>query len=174
MFCDPRLAIITMLRGLPDSFGCHFGLKCSSFCKMNIGTSCRSACTPIGFEDYLSVKIGNMLLERIVFLNYGALILNNTLFGVLCVLNLRIVYLDVLHHWLLIGLTLKDMLIISSVHGSRRSMVFRTTRWQPSRILPRLPLCYPEHIHVRRSHRSQGPMYILLDSERYDLEACWH
>ena len=53
-----------MLRGIPGQFASHFGLKCSSFCKMNIGTSRRSPCTSLGFEDFLSVLTGNMLLER--------------------------------------------------------------------------------------------------------------
>ena len=32
---------------------------------MNTGTSARSACTAIGVEEYQSVNIGNMLMERI-------------------------------------------------------------------------------------------------------------
>ena len=53
-----------MLRTVAGRFGCHFGLKCSSLCKMNIGTSHRSACTALGYESYPSVSLANMLLER--------------------------------------------------------------------------------------------------------------
>ena len=59
-----RLSILYILRGVEGNFGAHFGLKCSSLCKMNIGTSFRSACTSIGYEGYKSVCQANMLLER--------------------------------------------------------------------------------------------------------------
>ena len=59
-----RLAIIYLLRAKPNDFACHIALKCASFSKMNIGTSCRSPCTPYGYEDYASVKLANMLMER--------------------------------------------------------------------------------------------------------------
>lgn len=68
---DLRLATLFMLRGIPDDFGSHFGLKCSSFTKMNVGTSCRSAATPIGFEGYKSVVVGNTLLERSLYNEHG-------------------------------------------------------------------------------------------------------
>ena len=61
---DLRLATLCMLRTVAGNFGCHFGLKCSSLCKMNIGTSCRSACTALGYEIYPSVIVANMLIER--------------------------------------------------------------------------------------------------------------
>ena len=63
----PRLATLFMLRTVEGDFGCHLGLKCSSFCKMNVGTSARSACAAIGWEPYESVSLGNMLLERTAF-----------------------------------------------------------------------------------------------------------
>ena len=71
LFCQPswakpRLAVMAVLRGIPDDFACHFGIKCSSFCKMNIGTSKRSACDSIGCLKYASVQLGNLLLERTV------------------------------------------------------------------------------------------------------------
>ena len=49
---------------MADNFGAHFGMKCSSFCKVNVGTSARSPCSALGFEEYPSVQLGNMLLER--------------------------------------------------------------------------------------------------------------
>ena len=62
-----RTAIATALRG--DSINgwlCHFGLKCSSFTCVNVGTSGRSACTPWGILEYQSVQNGNMLASRIL------------------------------------------------------------------------------------------------------------
>lgn len=47
-----------------NDFGAHFGLKCSSLSKMNRGTSRRSECSSLGHLDYVSVKTGNMLIER--------------------------------------------------------------------------------------------------------------
>ena len=61
-----RLAILCLLRTVPGpgGFGCHFGIKCSSFSKMNVGTSQRSTCSSTGFSEYKSVQVGNQLLER--------------------------------------------------------------------------------------------------------------
>ncbi|CAK9097074.1 unnamed protein product [Durusdinium trenchii] len=60
------LAILCLLRTVPGpgGFGCHFGIKCSSFSKMNVGTSQRSTCSSTGFSEYKSVQVGNQLLER--------------------------------------------------------------------------------------------------------------
>jgi hypothetical protein len=55
-----------MLKGVLNNFGSHFGIKCSSFCKVNIGTSMRSACSSMGFASYDSVSMSNKLLERIL------------------------------------------------------------------------------------------------------------
>ena len=60
----PRLATLCILRAVPGDFAAHFGIKCSSFCKVNVGTSMRSACTSIGKTDYPSVFLSNRLLER--------------------------------------------------------------------------------------------------------------
>ena len=60
----PRLAVLALLQCIEGDFSCHFGIKCSSFCKMNVGTSCRSACSSIGHLAYASVQLGNVLLER--------------------------------------------------------------------------------------------------------------
>lgn len=59
-----RLAILVMLKGVINNLATHFGIKCSSFCRVNVGTSMRSACTAIGFTQYLSVALSNKLLER--------------------------------------------------------------------------------------------------------------
>ena len=39
-------------------------IKCSSFCKMNVGTSRRIPCASIGYLPYPSVREANKLLER--------------------------------------------------------------------------------------------------------------
>lgn len=61
---EPRLAVLALLRCIEDCFASHFGIKCSSFSKMNLGTSRRSACSSIGYTVYQSVQLGNILLER--------------------------------------------------------------------------------------------------------------
>lgn len=62
-----RLATSFLLRAVPDDFGCHLGMKCYSFSRMNVGTSARTACSSIGWEQFASVLLGNCLLERIGF-----------------------------------------------------------------------------------------------------------
>ena len=47
----------------------HFGLKCSSFSTVNIGTSGRMPCTPYGNLDYQSVRDGNTLASRLLGFN---------------------------------------------------------------------------------------------------------
>lgn len=59
-----RSAVLSLLRVCQSSSVAHFGSKCSSFCKMNVGTSQRTACASIGFLEYSSVMISNMLWER--------------------------------------------------------------------------------------------------------------
>ncbi|CAK8985373.1 unnamed protein product [Durusdinium trenchii] len=58
------LAVLFLLRAKPGDFASHFGIKCASFSKMNIGTSRRSACGPVGHSEHRSVQIANNLLER--------------------------------------------------------------------------------------------------------------
>ena len=60
----PRLAILCLLRAKLRDFAAHFGMKCSSFCSMNRGTSKRTACSSTGFTEYVSVRVSNMLGER--------------------------------------------------------------------------------------------------------------
>lgn len=66
MFVTLRLAIVVLLKTTWQNFGVHFGLKCSSMCKVNVGTSGRSACSSEGHDNYPSVLLSNMLLERIL------------------------------------------------------------------------------------------------------------
>ena len=57
-------AIITILRGHPDGFLCHFGIKCSSWSTVNVGTSSRSFCTPVGNTLFRSVRTANTMASR--------------------------------------------------------------------------------------------------------------
>ena len=41
-----------------------YAIKCSSFSKMNRGTSRRAECCAIGWTAYPSVQVANTLLER--------------------------------------------------------------------------------------------------------------
>ena len=66
MCATPRLAVVVLLKTTWQNFGVHFGLKCSSMCKVNVGTSGRSACSSEGYDRYPSVMLSNMLLERIL------------------------------------------------------------------------------------------------------------
>ena len=61
----PRLAVSTVLLGDHiNGFVSHFGLKCSSFSPVNVGTSGRTPCTPYGNFHYTSVLEGNCLASR--------------------------------------------------------------------------------------------------------------
>ena len=61
-----RLAIVFILKGKPG-FLAWFAIKCSSFVAVNAGTSGRTACSPVGFLEHVSVRIANTLLERTAF-----------------------------------------------------------------------------------------------------------
>ena len=58
--------MIVMLKTYHDDFAVHFGMKCSSLCKVNVGTSMRSACSSIGYVGHASVSMTNKVLERIL------------------------------------------------------------------------------------------------------------
>lgn len=66
VYMQPRLAVLALLRCKEGDFACHFGIKCSSFCRINVGTSCRTACGALGYVKFQSVKNGNGLLERTI------------------------------------------------------------------------------------------------------------
>ena len=59
-----RLACVCLLRCKQNDFSVVIGIKCSSFCKMNLGTSRRAPCASIGYTAYRSVREANLLLER--------------------------------------------------------------------------------------------------------------
>ncbi|CAL1151357.1 unnamed protein product [Cladocopium goreaui] len=70
------LAVIVLLKGLHDDFASHYGMKCSSLCKVNVVTSMRSACSSLGYTGHPSVMLTNKLLERMC-----ALVLLTTCLG---------------------------------------------------------------------------------------------
>lgn len=80
-----------MLRGLPDDFGIHLGLKCASFSKMNVGTSSRAACASLGFESFCSVLMGNQLLERMGLAIQHALMLLPALISALVLIKCMVI-----------------------------------------------------------------------------------
>ena len=53
---QPRLAIAIVLRSASTGCLVHFGMKCSSWCRVNVGTSGRSACSSVGNCYHVSVK----------------------------------------------------------------------------------------------------------------------
>ena len=55
---------MTVLRGDPQGFLNHFGLKCSSWTSVNSGTSARSICSSVGMTDYCSVAEANLMASR--------------------------------------------------------------------------------------------------------------
>ncbi|CAE7276232.1 unnamed protein product [Symbiodinium sp. CCMP2592] len=74
------LACYFILRGCPDNFFAMFAVMCSSFTKMNAGTSKRSKCSSMGFDAFPSVSYSNKLLERSVLLIYLVTALGGTWF----------------------------------------------------------------------------------------------
>ncbi|CAE7368197.1 unnamed protein product [Symbiodinium pilosum] len=58
------LACVCMLHCKQDDFMALLAIKCSSFSKMNRGTSKRCDCAALGFDAYPSVREANQLLER--------------------------------------------------------------------------------------------------------------
>ncbi|CAL1154504.1 unnamed protein product [Cladocopium goreaui] len=58
------LAVVALLRAKIGNSPAHFAMKCSSLCRMNIGTSRRGPCCSLGFHEYPSVLLSNKLLER--------------------------------------------------------------------------------------------------------------
>lgn len=86
-----RLAILWVLRGLPDDFGIHLGLKCASFSKMNVGTSSRAPCASLGFESFCSVLMGNQLLERMGLAIQHALMLLPALISALVLIKCMVI-----------------------------------------------------------------------------------
>ena len=61
---NPRLAILFILKQKAQDCISWFGLKCSSLCAMNRGTSERSACNSTGNPAKPSVASSNMMIER--------------------------------------------------------------------------------------------------------------
>ena len=63
-----RTAIRIVLSGnWEKGWICHFGLKCSSWTRIIVGTSGRSACSAIGNMNYQSVREANCMGSRMLF-----------------------------------------------------------------------------------------------------------
>ena len=60
-----RLGIHTILC-CQSRFLATFALKCSSWCAVNRGTSKRTPCTSLGFEEYESVSTSNTMASRLL------------------------------------------------------------------------------------------------------------
>lgn len=58
------LAIIFLLKGKLDDFVSWYGIKCSSWTQVNVGTSTRCPCASLGDILKISVREANQMLER--------------------------------------------------------------------------------------------------------------
>ena len=63
-YAQLSLAIVMVLKGKTNNFASWLGLKCSSFCSMNCGTSGRAASSSTGYDHRKTVLEGNCMLER--------------------------------------------------------------------------------------------------------------
>ena len=69
-----RVAVACILKCRMNSFLAFFAIKCASWTSINAGTSNRSPCASIGFDEYASVSCSNAMLERTLLTNnYGCL-----------------------------------------------------------------------------------------------------
>ena len=59
-----RLCIIFLLKGRSHDFLAWYGIKCSSWTQINVGTSSRAACCSAGNMLMASVGQANRMLER--------------------------------------------------------------------------------------------------------------
>lgn len=72
---QPSLCLHAILCATPEDFGAWIGIKCSSFSKMNRGTSMRSAFASMGHWLYHSVEMANAMCERSLNQNFRTLVL---------------------------------------------------------------------------------------------------
>ena len=61
---DLRVAVACLLKCRIGKFLSFFAIKCASWTSINAGTSNRSPCASIGFDEYASVSSSNSMLER--------------------------------------------------------------------------------------------------------------
>ena len=69
-----RLCVTTVLQGRTDDLLVHLGMKCSSWSRVNIGTSMRAICCPAGDLTKLSVKQANCMAARIPIFQFRGLV----------------------------------------------------------------------------------------------------
>lgn len=70
-FGQLSLAIIFILKGKMEGFVAWYGIKCSSWTQVNVGTSSRSACASLGDCSKMSVLEANKMLERTGVISRG-------------------------------------------------------------------------------------------------------
>ena len=61
-----------------EEFLATFAIKCSSWSAVNRGTSCRTPCTSLGFEDYPSVSSSNQMAGRLLGFSRSRFICSTT------------------------------------------------------------------------------------------------
>ncbi|CAK9117801.1 unnamed protein product [Durusdinium trenchii] len=72
------LALACILKSQPGKFLSCFAIKCASWTAINSGTSNRSPCASIGFDEYSSVSTSNAMLERTLYLMVVVVCLGGT------------------------------------------------------------------------------------------------
>ena len=80
---NPRqlsLCLHAILCATPEDFGAWIGIKCSSFSKMNRGTSMRSPFASMGYWHYPSMEIANAMCERILYRSFRTLYIYTNVF----------------------------------------------------------------------------------------------
>ena len=60
---SPRLCLHSLMCGATE-FVATYAIKCSSWSAVNRGTSFRTPCTSLGFQDYKSVSVSNLMAAR--------------------------------------------------------------------------------------------------------------
>ena len=135
----PRLAILCILRAVAGDFAAHFGIKCASFSKMNVGTSLRSACATLGCTAFKSVHESNRLLERTADLcgcNQNLNTYARMGFDISFHYGCQLPNHDCSH---------QDLPSHFAGDGPWRDMVVGTARWKCHDVLPDLSLYASEH-----------------------------
>lgn len=69
-----RLALTTILNAKHGSFSLLAGIVCSSWTTINMATSGRTTCTPLGREDRGYVRAANQMASRSFAYDYDMLV----------------------------------------------------------------------------------------------------
>ena len=71
---QPRLALTTILNAKHGAFSMLAGIVCSSWTTINMATSGRTTCTPLGRENLAYVKAANTMASRSFAYDYDMLV----------------------------------------------------------------------------------------------------